>query len=49
MERKKHKHQNNHVIIVTSDAVDANVKQFRIKPWILQTLIIAGCVILGAI
>ena len=49
MERKKHKHQNNHVIIVTSDAVDANVKQFRIKPWLLQVLIIAGCVILGII
>lgn len=49
MERKKHKHQKNHVIIVTSDAVDADARQFRIKPWLLQTLIIAGCVIIGAV
>lgn len=49
MERKKHKHQKNHVIIVTSDSVDANVKQFRIKPWLLQTLVIAVCVIVGAV
>jgi len=47
MDKKKHK--KNHVIIVTSDAVDADVKQFKIKPWLLQTLIITACVILGAL
>lgn len=49
MEHKKHKRQKNHVIIVTSDAVDANVKQFRIKPWLLQTLIIVVCIVVGAV
>lgn len=48
-ERKKHKHQRNHVIIVTSDAVDADARQFQIKPWLLQTMIIVGCVIVGAV
>lgn len=48
MESKKHKRKTNHVVIVTSDAVDANVKQFRIRPWILQTVVIVLCVILGA-
>lgn len=47
MERKKHKRKTNHVVIVTSDAVDASVKQFRIKPWVRQTIILAMCVILG--
>ncbi len=49
MERKKHKHHKNHVIIVTSDAVDADARQFQIKPWLWQTIIIVGCVIVGAI
>ncbi|WP_318709261.1 peptidoglycan DD-metalloendopeptidase family protein [Candidatus Acetatifactor stercoripullorum] len=48
MESKKHKRKTNHVVIVTSDAVDANVRQFRIKPWLLQTIIVILCVVLGA-
>lgn len=47
MERKKHKRKTNHVIIVTSDAVDASVKQFRIKPWTLRLLIALLCILLG--
>ncbi|MBR1930385.1 MAG: peptidoglycan DD-metalloendopeptidase family protein [Lachnospiraceae bacterium] len=35
------------MVIVTSDAADANVKQFRIRPWILQMIILALCVIIG--
>lgn len=49
MEQKKHKRKTNHVIIVTSDAVDADVKQFRIRPWLLQLLIIVVCVFIGAV
>lgn len=49
MERKKHKHKRNHVVIVTSDAVDANVKQFRISPLLFQVLVIVACVIIGAV
>ena len=48
MQRKKHKRKTNHVLIVTSDAVDANVKQFKIRPWILETIIIVLCVVIGA-
>lgn len=48
MERKKHKRKTNHVIIVTSDAVDANVKQYRISPWIVQFMMIVVCIVIGA-
>lgn len=48
MQCKKHKRKMNHVVIVTSDAVDANVKQFRIRPWMLQVLISIVCVVVGA-
>ncbi len=48
MQCKKHKRKMNHVVIVTSDAVDANVKQFRIRPWMLQVLICIICVVVGA-
>lgn len=47
MQRKEHKRKTNHVVIVTSDAVDANVKQFRIRPWILQVIILVLCVVIG--
>ena len=47
MVAKKHKRKINHVVIVTSDAVDAHVKQFRIKPWLLQVCIIGLCIIIG--
>jgi len=49
MHCKKHKRETNHVVIVTSDAVDANVKQFRIKDWLLRTIIIVLCVVIGAL
>lgn len=48
MQCKKHKRKMNHVVIVTSDAVDANVKQFRIRPWMLQVLVSIVCVVVGA-
>lgn len=49
MKCKKHKRKTNHVVIVTSDAVDANIKQFRIRPWLMQTIIIVACVFIGAV
>lgn len=48
MQRRKHKRKTNHVVIVTSDAADASVKQYRIRPWILQTIILILCVVIGA-
>lgn len=49
MKRKGHKRKNSHLVIVTSDAVDAGVKNFRIRPWMLQTIILILCVIIGAL
>lgn len=49
MGRIRHKRKNDHVVIVTSDAVDASVKQYRIKPWILQIIIFILCVIIGSL
>lgn len=48
MGRIRHKRKNNHVVIVTSDAVDAQVKQYRIKPWVLHGIILVLCIIIGA-
>ena len=49
MVRKGHKRKNNHVVIVTSDATDGKVRQFRVRPWILQTVILFQCIIIGAL
>lgn len=49
MGRQRHKRKNSHVVIVTSDAVDVGMKQFRIRPWVLQTIILILCIIIGAL
>ena len=49
MVRKGHKRKNNHVVIVTSDATDGRVRQFRVRPWILQTVILFQCIVIGAL
>lgn len=49
MQRKKHKRKMNHVVIVTSDTVEADEKQFRIRPWILQTVVLILCVVIGVL
>lgn len=49
MERRGHKRKNNHVVIVTSDATDVKMRQFRVRPWILQTIIAFQCAIIGAL
>lgn len=48
MGRKRHKRKNSHVVLVTSDAVDAKLKQFRVRPWILQMIIVIFCILCGA-
>lgn len=47
MRRNKHKRKNSHVVIVTSDSVDAGVRQYRIRPWTLQVIIFVLSVIIG--
>ena len=48
MESKDRKKKASHVVIVTSEAADAGVKQFRIRPWVLWSAIIVLCVAIGA-
>jgi len=48
MGKKRHKRQSSHVVLVTSEAVDAKLKQFRIRPWIVQAITVIFCVLCGA-
>jgi len=47
MKRRKHKRRLNHVLILTSDAADANVKQFRVRAWIVEVVVLLLCVLVG--
>ena len=49
MEEKKRKPITNHVLILTSDAQDAGVKQFRIRTWIVGLAVILLCAVFGAL
>ena len=51
MRRRRHKRKNSHVVIVTSDAVDAGAKlrQFRIRPWIVQAFVLIFSVFIGTV
>ena len=49
METSKRRPLTNHVIIVTSDAADANVKQFRIKTWLSILLVFLLFAFIGAL
>ena len=49
MVRNRHKRKNNHVVIVTSDAVDSGMKEFRIRPWVLKVIIVVLCIVIGAL
>lgn len=48
MESQKQKQKTNHVVIVTSDAADASVKQFRIKSWMIWLVVVIICILIGA-
>ena len=47
MRTKKHKRKTNHVVIVTSDAVDGQARHLRLKHWVLQFLVVVSCVAIG--
>lgn len=49
MGRNRHKRKSSHVVIVTSDAVEGGIKQFRIRPWFLQAVIVFLCIAIGAL
>lgn len=49
MQLKNQKRMRNHILILTSDAVDAKVKQIRIRSWVAQLLVVVFCILLGFI
>lgn len=49
MRRARHKRKSNPVLIVTSDAVDAGVKQYKIRPHLLRGVILVFCIMIGAL
>lgn len=49
MEGNQEKRRRNHVIIVTSDATNANVRQFKIRTWILGLIMIVLFAAFGAL
>ncbi len=49
MHSRKHKRKKNHVVLVTSDAVDTGLKQYRVKSWLLHTLVFVLCAGIGAL
>ena len=49
MEGNQEKRRTNHVIIVTSDAANANVRQFKIRTWVLGLIVIVLFAAFGAL
>lgn len=47
MEPKNQGHKKNHVLIFTSDDANAEVKQIRIRAWVVQLLVVIFCIGLG--
>ena len=47
MGRRRHKRKNSHVVIVTSDAVDARTRHIRIRSWVVETFVIFLCIAIG--
>ena len=49
MGRRRHKRKNSHVVIVTSDAADSKMKQFRVRPWVVQAFVLFISVAAGLV
>lgn len=47
MYRKKHKRKVRRIVIFTSDAVDAKIKQWRIRPWLINVMLLLVCILVG--
>ncbi|MBQ9134727.1 MAG: peptidoglycan DD-metalloendopeptidase family protein [Lachnospiraceae bacterium] len=48
MSKNKHKRKVSRIIIFTTDAVDAKMKQIKIHPWFTAVLTVVICCLLGA-
>lgn len=49
MSKNRHKRRVSHILIYTTDAVDADTKQVRIHPWVLAGVTLIVCCVLGAV
>lgn len=49
MKRVRHKRKNSQVLIVTSDAVDVGVRQYKIRPYLVRGVTLILCVMIGAL
>ena len=49
MSKNRHKRKVSHILIYTTDAVDADTKQVRIHPWVLVGVTLIVCCVLGAV
>lgn len=49
MWKNRHKRKVSHILIYTTDAVDADTKQVRIHPWVLAGVTLIVCCVLGAV
>ena len=49
MSKNRHKRKVSHILIYTTDAVDADTKQVRIHHWVLAGVTLIVCCVLGAV
>ncbi len=49
MSKNRHKRKVSHILIYTTDAVDADMKQVRVHPWVLAGVTLIVCCVLGAV
>lgn len=49
MSKNRHKRKVSHILIYTTDAVDVDMKQVRIHPWVLAGVTLIVCCVLGAV
>lgn len=49
MSKNRHKRKVSHILIYTTDAVDADMKQVWIHPWVLAGVTLIVCCVLGAV
>lgn len=49
MSKNRHKRKVSHILIYTTDAVDADTKQVRIHSWVLAGVTLIVCCVLGAV
>ena len=47
MKRVRHKRRNHHMLLMTSDSVDDEIKQYHLHPWLLYGLLLIACIAVG--